>query len=106
MEGKQPKRNATKPTEKSVLSESVTFSCLTNELHHHYFQLQIRTLEEPRKYGVIRNEWDISFCSLDGNLCGKSGKHHAIVFPYAKVRGSLCNENQLDTLFILNLFRQ
>jgi hypothetical protein len=31
MEGEQPKRSATKPTEKSVLSESATFSCLTNE---------------------------------------------------------------------------
>jgi len=35
MESEQPKRNATKPTEKSVLNKSVTFSCPTDELYHH-----------------------------------------------------------------------
>jgi len=68
MEGEQPKHNATKPTEKSDLRESMTFSCPTNELYYHYFQFQIRTLEEPRKYGEIRTEWAIIFCFLDDNL--------------------------------------
>jgi hypothetical protein len=66
--GRTAKHNATKPTEKSLLRESVHFSCSTNELYYHYFQFQIRTLEEPRKYGEIRTEWVISFCSLDDNL--------------------------------------
>jgi len=35
MEGGEPKRSATKPTEKFFLSESVTFSCPTNEFYHH-----------------------------------------------------------------------
>jgi hypothetical protein len=35
MEGEEPKRNATKPTEESVLSESMTFARPTNEIYDH-----------------------------------------------------------------------